>query len=43
LREIVEAVEEDQSMARLDRLSSDYRYLLGNSSLARDRYRGMIE
>ena len=42
LKEIEGELEENREI-RLDRLKSDYKYLLGNSTMARERYRRMVE
>lgn len=34
---------QDRSSLQLDRLTTQYRYLIGNSTQARDRYRCMVE
>lgn len=42
LLEIVEELEEEQPL-RLNQLCGKYKYLLSNSTLARERYRKMLE
>ena len=43
LKEIVNGLDEQKTELRLDRMSTNYKYLLGNSGLARERYRRVLE